>query len=117
MGRKSKVEWADWDPVKKKYRTNRVMKVELDFPGSGRWLKVREGYEFDLSVPWWLLWAQSRHDRVLLRMALFHDFLLEDPRFDRAVAAAQGRLIARQDASAQKAWRAGISMMIATAFK
>ena len=31
------------------------------------------GHTFNLSVPWWLTWLQSRHDDKLLPMAAWHD--------------------------------------------
>ena len=54
------------------------------------------GHEFELSVPWCLTWIQSRHGPKLRRMAAWHDLWLARG-VDRTVAAAEARLIARED--------------------
>ncbi|MEZ5878969.1 MAG: DUF1353 domain-containing protein [Tepidamorphaceae bacterium] len=66
---------------------------------------------FDLSVPWWLQWALSPHNRVWLPAAAVHDYMLEtgcdaffaagefrravQARIDRATADRIKQLIAR----------------------
>lgn len=74
------------------------------------------GHVFDLSVPSWLTWLQSRHDPKLLRMAAWHDLWLKQG-MDRGVAAAEARLIARADGI--EAWYSHVlhwAMLIWTAY-
>jgi len=41
-------------------------------------LEIPAGTTFDLSVPWWLTWVLSRHDRIWLPAAAVHDVLLRE---------------------------------------
>jgi hypothetical protein len=83
-----------------------------------RWRQwtLEVGFIFNISVPWWLKWLQSRHDPELLRGSAIHDFLLKLG-VDPAIAAAHARIIMRVDgASAQKSWRTFFAMLFWTAF-
>ncbi len=49
---------------------------EIGSVGSGWILEVPKGTKFDISVPRWLEWVQSPHDRRVLLGAAVHDELL-----------------------------------------
>ncbi|MEL8055062.1 MAG: DUF1353 domain-containing protein [Pseudomonadota bacterium] len=84
---------------------------------SGWIVRGQPGEQFDLSVPWWLTWLQSRHDRKMLPAAWLHDRLLKDG-FDRTFAAGEFRRACRaRGVSAQRAWCAWLGVLIWTAFK
>lgn len=60
-----------------KYITCQDLSWELGILGSGLFLTVPSGFEFDVSVPSYLTWAVSRHDKKLLKSAALHDYALE----------------------------------------
>jgi len=64
--------------------------------GSGYVLELKAGRHFDISVPYFLRWFLSPHDRPVLMAARVHDELLEEG-FDKAFASSEFRraLIAR----------------------
>ena len=79
-------DWASPLPGAR-WRVVRPVPWEIGRPGSGLWLIVPIGYEFDVSVPWWLRWAVDRRDPRYLKAAALHDWALDD-RWDRVSAAA-----------------------------
>lgn len=58
--------------------------------GSGWSLELKPGRTFDISVPKWLRWLLSPHDRNVLMAARVHDELLEEG-FDQAFASSEFR--------------------------
>lgn len=60
-----------------KYITCQDLSWEIGKLGSGLFLTVPSGFEFDISVPTYLTWAVSRHDKKLLKSAALHDYALE----------------------------------------
>lgn len=102
------MDWCQRIPGTDDYMVTRPMKWR-------QWT-LHVGFIFNISVPWWLTWAQSRHDPEVLRASAFHDFLLGLD-VDPAIAASHARIIMRIDgASAQKSWRVFFAMLIWTAF-
>jgi len=51
-------------------------------------LSVPVGFEFDVSVPWYLRWLIDPHDDRFLEAASLHDFALHELKWSREVAAA-----------------------------
>ena len=62
-------------------RTKYVLSCDIEWeigaPNSGWILTIKQGTQFDISVPRWLEWIQSPHDRRVLLGAAIHDELLE----------------------------------------
>lgn len=59
------------------YRLNNDFRWESGRKGSGEWVVIPEGFEFQSSVPWWLRWFVSPHRPDLLLAAMLHDYFLE----------------------------------------
>lgn len=59
-----------------RYRLECDIVWEIGAPNSGWLLHIEKGTEFDISVPRWLEWLQSPHDRRVLLGAAIHDELL-----------------------------------------
>jgi hypothetical protein len=79
------VEGAD-----KTYELTEDLVWEIGKKGSGLYLYLNKGTQFDITVPKGLQWLQSPHDRILLLAALVHDELLERG-FDNAFASSEFR--------------------------
>jgi hypothetical protein len=62
---------------------------EIGSQGSGRWITIPAGTEFESSVPWALRWFVSPDDQRFLLAALVHDYMLESGRFGPLQAAAE----------------------------
>lgn len=58
-----------------KYVLNASLIWEIGKRGSGWFFEIRSGTKFDISVPRWLEWLQSPHDRRILLAAAIHDEL------------------------------------------
>ncbi|MEW7008657.1 MULTISPECIES: DUF1353 domain-containing protein [unclassified Lentilitoribacter] len=72
--------FEDFDLVEdshKLYRLNAPICWEVGAINSGWELTIPEGTVFDISVPWYLEWLQSPHDRAVLLAAAVHDELLK----------------------------------------
>jgi hypothetical protein len=103
------VSWSERIPGTDDYRT--VKPIDR-----GR-LWIDTGFRFNVSVPWWLTWAQSRHDPRFRRASAIHDYRVHVECSDSATAAAELRLILREDGvSAQRAWFAYFGVLFFTAF-
>lgn len=72
------------------YRLTAPLLWDIGCKGSGWVLAISEGTTFDISVPSWLTWALSPHDRRVLPAAAIHDALLEAGH-DAAFASAEFR--------------------------
>lgn len=59
------------------YVTTAPVNVSIGKSGSGWFLSIAPGREFESSVPRLLRWILSPHDPRFLRAALIHDHLLE----------------------------------------
>ena len=77
-----------------KYRTGVSLRWEVATVGSGLWVEVPIGFEFDLSVPRAFRWLVSPYDPKYLPAACLHDFILLDG-WDRIRAAAEFDLALR----------------------
>ena len=87
--------------------------------GSGMTLRVppRTEFDFDVSVPRWLEWAQSPHETPVVIASGVHDWLLEDGH-DAAFASSEFRRVLRAfGVSAQRAWRLYFATLFFTAFR
>ena len=59
---------------------------DIGFKGNENKEVVPVGFQFDVSIPWLLTWAFSRHDPRFFKAAALHDYLLEMG-YDRVSAA------------------------------
>jgi len=66
----SGVEGAD-------YQLDEPLTWEIGRKGSGFKLELEKGYKFNLSVPWFLSWLLSPHNKKVLLAAAVHDKLTE----------------------------------------
>lgn len=73
-----------------RYELGGPLSWEIGCRGSGWLLAIPAGTRFDISVPRWLTWALSPHDRRVLPAAAIHDALLEAGH-DAAFASAEFR--------------------------
>lgn len=103
--------------TRKTYALNEPMQWDIGAKGSGWVLTIPAGTTFDISVPRWLEWIQSPHDRRVLPAATIHDELLRRGH-DAAFASAEFRRasIAR-GISSWWAWVLFLTTLIWTAFK
>ena len=67
---------------------------EIGQPGSGWMLVIKAGTVFQVSVPWWMRWALSPHDKRALLAAAIHDELL-NREMDVAFASSEFRRAAK----------------------
>ena len=108
------------EPTSKNNWCKRIGKTTAYVTTETLWYKgssMPAGHVFDLSVPWALRWIVSPHNPKLLRMAAWHDWWLKNLKYDRGVAAAEARLIARADGV--EAWYSHVlhlAMLIWTAY-
>lgn len=97
------------------YRLDLPLVWAIGARDSGWTLTVAKGTEFDISVPSWLEWALSPHDRRVLPAAAIHDALLTrglDPVF--AAAEFRRACIAR-GCAAWWAWMLFLAALVWTA--
>ena len=67
---------------------------EIGKVGSGWWLIISAGTVFQISVPGWMRWALSPHDKRVLLAAAIHDELLKQD-MDVAFASSEFRRAAK----------------------
>ncbi len=98
------------------YRLEAPLAWECGKRGSGFWLNIPAGTTFDVSVPRFLEWIVSPHDRRVLLAAAVHDELLRQG-FDRPFASGEFRraLIALGYPGAG-AWGLYFATLLATSF-
>ena len=73
---------------KPNYRTRKGVEWEIGTEGSGLWLRVPIGFEFDVSVPWiFRLWFRPSDVRFL-KASCLHDYALATLGWDRVSSAA-----------------------------
>lgn len=112
-------EFDVFEPVhtdSKVYITRWPVMWEIGRKGSGWELVMEAGKTFDISVPRWLEWALSPHDRRILPAALVHDELLREGH-DAAFASAEFRRAAiARGAGRLLAWWLFIVTLVWTAF-
>jgi len=91
----------------RRWRTDRRHVWEVGGAGSGRFITIPAGTEFESSVPQWARWFISPDDKRFLLAALVHDYLLEAGVYERPQAAAEWYDAAR--AGAAPAFRAKVA--------
>jgi len=69
-----------------RYRTTEQIVWHIGFKGNPNKEIVPVGFEFDLSVPWYMGWLFDRHNPKYLKAAAIHDYLLHIG-YDRVSAA------------------------------
>lgn len=74
---------------KRRWRTTQPIDWEVGRKGSGDWVTIPPGREFESSVPWWAVWYLHPDDPRYLLAAAVHDYMLESGRYGRAQAAAE----------------------------
>jgi hypothetical protein len=77
--RGTKRRWQNVDPVP----------WEVGTKGSGAFITIPAGTEFESNVPWYGRWFVSPDDPRFLLAALVHDYLLESGIYGRTQAAAE----------------------------
>ena len=101
-------EFTDYDRVA---GTRKLYQLNDDLPwnvgkedGLGP-VQIKEGTKFDISVPRWLEWAQSPHDKQVLLASAVHDYFLNNG-YDIPFAAGEFRRACRALGCGRlKAWR------------
>ena len=73
----------------RRFRVLTSVEWEVGRKGSGDWVTIPAGREFESSVPWWARWFLRRDDPRFLLAAAVHDYMLESGRYGRAQAAAE----------------------------
>lgn len=92
------------------YQLDKKLTWEVGRKGSGFKLEIEKGYRFNLSVPWFLSWILSRHDKRVLLAAAVHD-KLTDLNYDIAFSSSEFR----RAAIARGYWNVGAwGLFIAT---
>jgi len=74
---------------KRRWRLVEDLDWEVGRKGSGDWVTIPCGFEFESSVPWFARWLIDPDDHRFLLAALVHDFLLETGVYGRPQAAAE----------------------------
>lgn len=69
------------------YITTQELEWEMGRIGSGLWFRVGKGFQFDVSVPWFLRWLFDPKDIRYRKASALHDAALNKG-FDRVAAAA-----------------------------
>ncbi len=96
------------------YRLGCDIVWEIGAPNSGWELIVKKDTTFDISVPRWLEWLQSPHDRRVLLGAAIHDELLL-LKLDAVFASAEfHRAILARDTPSFRAWILFVSTLVWT---
>ena len=99
------------------YRLGCDIVWEIGAAKSGWKLIVKKGTTFDISVPRWLEWVQSPHDRRVLLGAAIHDELLI-LNLDAVFASAEfHRAIRARNTPPLRAWLLFISTLVWTVVK
>jgi len=70
-----------------KYRAIRPLRWEIGIKGSGLWVTVPAGFDFDVSIPRPLRWAFDPHDERYLKAAALHDYAIHELQWPRVAAA------------------------------
>ncbi len=97
-----------------RYRLERDIVWEIGAPHSGWLLHIEKGTEFDISVPRWLEWVQSPHDRRVLLGAAIHDELL-NKNLDAVFASAEfHRAIRARNTPPVRAWILFVATLVWT---
>ncbi len=100
----------------KTYQLDDKLSWNIGSKSSSWLLDIPTGRTFDISVPKWLEWVQSPHDRSVLLAAAIHDELL-NLGHDQAFASAEFRRAAIAGGTAKlKAWVLFFATLIWTAF-
>jgi hypothetical protein len=73
----------------RRWRSSAPVDWEIGRQGSGRWITIPAGRQFESSVPWWAWFFISRDDPRFLLAALVHDHMLEAGLYGRPQAAAE----------------------------
>jgi Protein of unknown function (DUF1353) len=80
---------SNWcEPFGERYVTTQGVKWEIGAKGSGLFLYLPIGFEFDVSIPRYLGWIFDRHDPRYLKAAALHDYALHRLSWGRVSAAA-----------------------------
>ena len=99
----------------KLYALTRDLHWDIGAENSGWVLTVPIGTKFDISVPGWLEWLQSPHDRCVLLAACVHDEILNRGH-DVGFAAAEFRRGLRAlDVGRFRAWILFLAVLVWTA--
>jgi len=73
----------------RRWRLVKDLEWEVGRKGSGDWIAIPSGFEFESSVPWWARWWIARDDPRFLLAAAVHDYFLEIGRLGPVQAAAE----------------------------
>lgn len=73
----------------RRWRNTRPVRWEVGRKGSGDWITIPAGREFESSVPSFFQWFLHPDDPRFLLAALVHDVMLESGRYGRPQAAAE----------------------------
>ena len=73
----------------RRWRTARPIEWQIGRKGSGRWITIPAGREFESSVPRWARWFLDPDDPRFLLAAAVHDYMLEVGIYGPAQAAAE----------------------------
>ena len=95
--------------TKRRWRTYQPVRWEVGTKGSGAWVTIPAGTDFEISVPWWGRWYIGQDDPHFLLAALVHDYMLERGIYGPAQAAAEWYDGAR--ASNAPAFKAKVSFL------
>ncbi len=99
------------------YQLEAPLSWEIGAKGSGWILEMPKGMTFDISVPAWLRWLLSPHDRAVLLAAGVHDELLRKGH-DAAFASAEfRRAIIARGKSLVWSWLLFFATLFWTAFR
>ncbi|MBF9042939.1 DUF1353 domain-containing protein [Rhodobacterales bacterium HKCCE4037] len=98
----------------RRWRVTRDFEWEAGRKGSGDWVLIPEGYEFESSVPAAFHWFLSPDDPRFLLAAMVHDFMLESGLYGRPQAAAEWYDGAR--AADAPAWKAKLAYIAVAAW-
>jgi len=113
------VDFDDFHPVgigERTYAQHTPVTWDIGRKGSGYTLELKAWRTFDISVPWFLRWLLSPHNRQVLMAARVHDELLEEG-FDKAFASSEFRRALRaRGVSSLFAWVLFFATLFVTAF-
>lgn len=103
--------------TRKRYGFTEWFEHELGYVGSGLWINIPpiDQYDFDVSVPRYLEWAQSPHELCVVVGAGIHDYMLENG-WDPIVASAEmKRVVEQYGGTPRKGWKIFFSTFFVTA--
>jgi len=75
--------------VERRWRSTISITWEAGRKGSGDFITIEKGREFENSVPFLFWWFIPRDDPKFLFAALIHDYMLESGKYGRTQAAAE----------------------------